>query len=79
MPSLTDKDAITIKCMTSNMKELTTVLRDSSRSMCRGLYASVMEAIGFSLEALMVALGHLFENRAQGNGFVGIVDDHKVL
>jgi hypothetical protein len=32
-----------------------------------GLYSTVMDVAGFSPEALMVALRHLFENRAHGN------------
>ncbi len=39
------------------------------------MYSSVMDARGFSLEALMVALSHLFDNRAQDNGFVQMAQD----
>ncbi|KAE8804480.1 Translational activator GCN1 [Hordeum vulgare] len=36
------------------------------------LYGVVMEQIGFSREALMVALSHLLDNKAEGVGFVAM-------
>jgi len=38
-----------------------------------------MDIPGFSQEALMVALSHLFNNRAQGDGFVLMAEDHMLL
>ena len=34
---------------------------------------------GFSNEALMAALSHLLDNKAQGVGFVAMADAHRVL
>jgi hypothetical protein len=43
------------------------------------LYNAVMDQIGFSPEALMVALSHLLDNKAQGVGFVAMGAAHRVL
>jgi hypothetical protein len=44
------------------------------------LYVTVMDASSkFSAEAKMVALSHLFDNRAQGKGFVQMAEDHREL
>jgi hypothetical protein len=34
------------------------------------LYSDIMDVCGFNQEALMMALSHLFDKRAQGNGFI---------
>ena len=34
---------------------------------------------GFSDEALMAALSHLLDNKAQGVGFVAMADAHRVM
>jgi hypothetical protein len=38
-----------------------------------------MNAIGFNEEALMVALGYLVDNKAQGVNFVGLPEQHRTL
>ena len=43
------------------------------------LYLAVMEMLGFSEEALIVAYTYLLDNKAQGRGFVGMRDSHKTL
>jgi hypothetical protein len=41
------------------------------------LYNAIMNAIGFNEEALMVALGYLVDNKAQGVNFVGLPEQHR--
>ncbi|VAI60253.1 unnamed protein product [Triticum turgidum subsp. durum] len=41
------------------------------------LYGAVMTQGGFSDEALMAALSHLLDNKAQGVGFVAMADAHR--
>jgi hypothetical protein len=43
------------------------------------LYAAVMEVVGFSEEALMAALSHLVDYKAQGTNFFGMQPTHRVL
>jgi hypothetical protein len=43
------------------------------------LYNAIMNAIGFNEEALMVALGYLVDNKAQGVNFVGLPEQHRTL
>ena len=43
------------------------------------LYGAVMFVPGFSEEALMVAYGHLLDNKALGSAFVHMSDSHRVL
>jgi hypothetical protein len=44
------------------------------------LYSAVMDASPtFIPDAKMVALSHLFDNRAQGKGFVQMAEDHREL
>jgi hypothetical protein len=43
------------------------------------LYEAVMSAPGFTEEALMVALSHLLDNRAQGRGYIQMNEAHRVL
>jgi hypothetical protein len=43
------------------------------------LHGAIMEATRFSLEALMVAPSHLFDNMSQGNSFVWMTEGDKTL
>jgi len=43
------------------------------------LFKAVMAICGFSEEALMVALGHLVDHKAQGVNFVGMAEQHMIL
>ena len=66
--------------MTEAVKEVATAIRESkSVDVHPKLYIAVMDQIGFSPEALMVALSHLLENKAQGVRFVAMGADHRVL
>ena len=67
--------------MTEAVKEVATAISESKSVdvVHPKLYNAIMDQIGFSLEALMVALSHLLENKAQGVGFVAMGADHRVL
>jgi hypothetical protein len=41
------------------------------------LYLAVMERIGFTEEALIVAYIYLLDNKTQGKGFVGMSNTHR--
>ena len=66
--------------MTWAVKEVAIAIRESkSMDVHPDLYSAVMEQGGFSDEALMAALSHLLDNKAQGVGFVAMADAHRVL
>ena len=66
--------------MTETVKEVATAIKASkSVDVHPEIYDAIMEQIGFSPEALMVALSHLLGNKAQGVGFVAMGAAHRVL
>ena len=66
--------------MTQAVKEAATAIRESKpEDVHPDLYNAVMDQGGFSLEALMAALSHLLDNKAQGVGFVAMGEAHRVL
>ena len=67
--------------MTEAVREVATAIKDSVHvDMHRGLYDAVMTAKGtFSDSAKMVSLSHLLDNKAQGTGFILMVEDHRLL
>ena len=75
------EEEINVFCsMTEAVKEVATAIRESkSVGVHHELYGAVMEQIGFIPEALMVALSHLLDNKAQGVGFVAMGAAHMVL
>ncbi|KAF7069247.1 hypothetical protein CFC21_074904 [Triticum aestivum] len=57
--------------MIEAVKEVATAIRESkSVDVHPKLYNAIMDQIGFSPEALMVALNHLLDNKSRGVGFV---------
>jgi hypothetical protein len=44
-----------------------------------GLYEAVMFLPGFQVEALLVAYGHMLDNKALGTAFVNMNEAHHVL
>ena len=66
--------------MTEAVKEVATTIRECKPlDVHPDLYGAVMTQGGFSDEALMAALSHLLDNKAQGVGFVAMADAHMVL
>ncbi|KAE8772266.1 Kelch-like protein 5 [Hordeum vulgare] len=76
----TDEELNVLSSMTEVVKEVATTIRESkSVDVHPQLYGAVMERIRLSLEALMVSLSHLMDNRAQGVGFVTMGLAHMVI
>ena len=66
--------------MTEAVKEVAQAIRESKPTdMHPDLYNAVMDSVGFTEEALMVALGHLVDHKAQGVNFVGMAEQHRTL
>ncbi|CAM0902333.1 unnamed protein product [Alopecurus aequalis] len=66
--------------MMEAVKEVATTIRESKPTdMHSDLYDAVMDAVGFTKEALMLALGHLIDHKAQGVNFVGMAEQHRTL
>ncbi|KAI4993667.1 hypothetical protein ZWY2020_007980 [Hordeum vulgare] len=75
------EEEINVFCsMTEAVKEVATAIRECKPlDVHPDLYGVVMTQGGFSDEALMAALSHLLDNKAQGVGFVAMADAHRVL
>ena len=75
------EEEINVFCsMTEAVKEVETTIRECKPlDVHRGLYGAVMNHGRFSDEALMAALSHLLDNKAQGVGFVAMAGAHRVL
>jgi hypothetical protein len=73
---LGEEDVVHISFMTKAMKAVAVAITNASPpDVHPAMYSSVMDARGFSPEALMVALMHLFYKRSQGNGLVQMAVD----
>ncbi|CAM0884818.1 unnamed protein product [Alopecurus aequalis] len=66
--------------MTEPVKEVAAAIRDNKPTdLHPDLYAAVMDSVGFSEEALMLALGHLVDHKAHGVNFVCMAEQHRTL
>ncbi|CAM0911900.1 unnamed protein product [Alopecurus aequalis] len=73
--ALGDDEIQAFSSMTEAVKEVATAIRDNKPTDLHPyLYAAVMDAVGFSEEALMLALGHLVDHKALGVNFVGMAE-----
>ncbi|CAM0871587.1 unnamed protein product [Alopecurus aequalis] len=78
--ALGDDEIHTFSSMTEAVKEVAAAIRDNKPTdLHPDLYAVVMDVVGFTEEALMLALGHLVDHKAQGVNFVGMAEQHKTL
>ena len=78
--ALGDDEIKAFASMTEAVKDVAHAIRESKPTdMHPDLYMAVMDAVGFTEEALMVALGHLVDNKAQGVAFVGMHLQHRTL
>uniref|UniRef100_A0ACD5YA40 Uncharacterized protein n=1 Tax=Avena sativa TaxID=4498 RepID=A0ACD5YA40_AVESA len=69
---------VAITCMTEAVKAVVTaIITASPPDVHPALYDTVMGAKDYILDTLMVALSHLFDNRAMGNNFVHMVEDQR--
>ena len=78
--ALGDNEIQAFTSMTEAVKEVAAAIRENKpTNLHPDLYAAVMDAVGFSEEALMLALGHLVDHKAQGVNFVGMAEQHRTL
>ena len=78
--ALSDDEIQAFASMTKAVKEVADAIRDNKPiDMHPELYNAVMDSIGFTEEALMVALGHLVDHKAQGVNFAGMAPQHRTL
>ncbi|VAH14443.1 unnamed protein product [Triticum turgidum subsp. durum] len=73
------KEEINVFCsMTEEVKEVATTIRECKPlDVHPDMYGAVMTLGGFNKEALMAALSHLLDNKAQGVGFVAMANAHR--
>ncbi|KAI5001145.1 hypothetical protein ZWY2020_011104 [Hordeum vulgare] len=68
-----EEELTVFSSMTQAVKEVAIVIKESKIvDVHTDFYGTVMKQIGFSLEALMMALSHLLDNKGQGVGFVSM-------
>ncbi|KAI5018177.1 hypothetical protein ZWY2020_043065 [Hordeum vulgare] len=78
--SFMDEELNIFSGMTKAVKEVATAIKESKNvDVHPQLYDAVMEQIGFTPEALMVALNHLLDNKSHGIGFVAMGLAHMML
>ena len=78
--ALAEEEIQAFASMTEAVKEVAQAIRESKPTdMHPDLYNVVMDSVGFTEEALMVALGHLVDHKAQGVNFVGMAEQHRNL
>ena len=78
--ALGDDEIQALASMTEAVKEVAQAIRESKPTdMHPDLYTAVMDAVGFTEDALMVALSHLVDNKVQGVSFVDMHLQHRTL
>ena len=66
--------------MTDAVNNVANALRETGPAhVDADLYHAVMDMPGFIEEALIVVFSHLLDNKAQGKGFVDMVDNQRVI
>jgi hypothetical protein len=66
--------------MTKAIKDVAQAIRDNKPTDVHPtLYEAVMDVVGFTEDALLVALGHLVNHKAQGTLFHGMVAPHRIM
>jgi hypothetical protein len=66
--------------MTEAVKDITQAIRENKPTDVHpDLYKAVMDVLEYSLDALMAALNHLVDHKAQGVTFVAMADSHRSL
>ncbi|CAM0875934.1 unnamed protein product [Alopecurus aequalis] len=78
--ALGDDEIQDFASMTEAVKEVVgAIMERKPTDMHPDLYAAVMDVVGFTEEALMLALGHLVDHKAEGVNFVGMAEQHMTL
>ncbi|CAM0947097.1 unnamed protein product [Alopecurus aequalis] len=78
--ALGDDEIQAFSSMTEAVKEVSAAIRENKPTdLHPDLYVAVMDTVGFTEEALMLALCHLIDHKAQGVNFVGMAEQHRTL
>ncbi|KAK3123643.1 hypothetical protein QOZ80_8AG0634000 [Eleusine coracana subsp. coracana] len=78
--ALTDDDIVALNNMTDAVKDVAAVIRETKVEVLNpDLYGAVMYQPSFTEEALICAFSHLVDNKAQGDAFVKMTENHRVL
>jgi hypothetical protein len=66
--------------MTEAVKDVPQAIRENKPTDVHpNLYKAIMDVLDYSLDALMAALNHLVNHKAQGVTFVALADSHRSL
>jgi hypothetical protein len=66
--------------MTEAVKDVAQAIRENKPTDVHPeLYKAIMDVLEYSLDALMVALNHLVDHKAQSVTFVAMADSHRSL
>ncbi|CAM0876470.1 unnamed protein product [Alopecurus aequalis] len=80
MGALVDEEVLVFTSMTEAVREVASAIRESVLvDVDPGLYEVVMTTTGYSDGTKMVAFSHLLDNKAQGQGFMKMAEDHQKL
>ncbi|TVU14069.1 hypothetical protein EJB05_37515, partial [Eragrostis curvula] len=78
--AFSEEEALLMTNMTDAVNNVAAALRETGPAhVDDALYDAVMQAAGFTEEALMVVFSHLLDNKAQGRGYIKMNDEHRVL
>jgi hypothetical protein len=77
---LNEEDIIMMTAMTNVVNNVADAIHETKvEDVHPGLYEAVMFLPGFQVEALLVAYGHMLDNKALGTAFVNMNEAHRVL
>ena len=75
--NFSEEEMLMMTNMTDAVNNVTSALRETGPAhVDPDLYLAVMEMVGFTIEALIVAYTYLLENKALGRGFVNMAINH---
>ncbi|XP_072146660.1 uncharacterized protein [Setaria viridis] len=77
---LTEENHVVMTSMIEAVRDVASAIREIKVEVLNlDLYSAVMYMPGFSEEALICAFSHLVDNKAQGDAFVNMIENHRVL
>jgi hypothetical protein len=78
--ALAEDELMAFTSMTEAVKDIAQVIRENKPTDVHPeLYKAVMDVLEYSPDALMAALNHLVDHKAQGVTFVAMADSHRSL
>jgi hypothetical protein len=78
--ALAEDELQAFTCMTEAIKNVAQAIRENKPTDVHlDLYKAIMDVIEYSPNALMTALNHLVNHKAQGITFVSMADSHRSL